>query len=93
MYKRYDLKYGKFGAYFFDSDEGVDLSLEDALGAMNDKNAGYAAGLQEAIDIGKRELKYFNKDGVLATTRINDKIDSRINAIHRTNRQERQGYL
>lgn len=35
MGNRYELKYGKFGAYYYDSETDKDLNLEDVLGLLN----------------------------------------------------------
>ena len=32
---RYIIKYGKFGAYFYDTDKKADMSLEHVLGMLN----------------------------------------------------------
>ncbi len=32
---RYEIKYGKFGAYFYDKDENTDMTLKDVLEKLN----------------------------------------------------------
>lgn len=78
MEERYEIRYGEYGAYFYDIDEDRDVTLEQVKHVMNDKDSGYRAGLEMAIRISNVEYKYFNDDGKLACARVTDKIDSEI---------------
>ena len=40
MHKRYELRVGKFGVYFYDSVEKKDMSLESVLELINQKVKG-----------------------------------------------------
>lgn len=78
MEERYEIRYGKYGAYFYDTDEGQDVTLEQVKHVMNDKDTGYTAGLERAISISNIEYKWFHADGKLACARIIDKLDNEL---------------
>jgi hypothetical protein len=47
---RYELRYGKFGAYFYDLSEESDLSLQEILNKLNDATAEIRPSEPECIE-------------------------------------------